>query len=124
MYDAPDKPVIKRTNTVDEADKQIPPAIKAYDQKEVLIKGFMVPTQVDGDKASEFMILQNQMSCCFGVAPRINELVTVKVPGKGVPLIMDQPVIVKGTLHVGTIRDADGFIIGVYQMDGEKVSTE
>jgi hypothetical protein len=51
----------------------------------------------------------------------ITEFVSVKVPGKGVPSIIDQPVIVQGTLHVGAVMES-GYVLGVYTMDGEKLA--
>jgi hypothetical protein len=53
----------------------------------------------------------------------MNELVTVKVGGKGLEPNMGQPVTIKGTLHVGAIRDA-GDVTGLYRMDGEALVDE
>jgi hypothetical protein len=51
----------------------------------------------------------------------ITEFVSVKVPAPGVEEIMDQPVTVQGTLHVGAILES-GYVLGVYRMDGEKLA--
>jgi hypothetical protein len=40
--------------------------------------------------------------------------------GEGVKCIMDQPLKVYGTLHVGEIME-NGRISGLYEMDGEKM---
>jgi len=112
-----------RVSTVDEADKLIPDDIKALDKKKVTVTGYMIPITTDGNKATEFLIIRNQYGCCFGSPPKLNELVTVKVPGKGVEEEMGQPVTIKGTLHVGTIRDA-GDVTGLYRMDGEALVGE
>ena len=45
----------------------------------------------------------------------------VKMTGKGVKPIMDQAVTLYGKLHVGEIRE-NGYLVGIYQMDGEKVA--
>ena len=63
--------------------------------------------------------MRTQSSCCFGIAPTITELITVKSAGQGVPTIMDQLIEIQGTLKVGTVRE-DGYIVGVYQMDDGK----
>ena len=70
--------------SVDEADKLIPGNIKALDKKKVTVTGYMMPIATDGNKVTEFLIIRNPYSCCFGSPPRLNELVTIKVPGKGV----------------------------------------
>ena len=36
--------------------------------------------------------------------------------------MMDDPITVQGTLHVGAITDS-GFIVGLYQLDVEKLIT-
>jgi hypothetical protein len=109
--------------TVDDADKLIPKGIMALDKKKVTVTGYMIPTTMNGDKVTEFLIIRNQFGCCFGSPPKLNELVTVKIPGKGVAEETGQPVTIKGTLHVGTIRDA-GDVTGLYRMDGEALVGE
>jgi hypothetical protein len=118
-YAASDAPVTNLTTRVDAADKFIPNEIKALNGKKVVISGFMMPLEVHGETATEFLILRNQSSCCFGAAPKLNEFVMVKVP-KGVNSIMDQVVNIAGILHVGTTRE-NGYITQIYQMDGDKM---
>lgn len=117
-FDPPSIPATNRVVTADEADKLVPAAIKALDKKKVTVTGFMIPITTEGNNTTEFLIIRNQFGCCFGSPPKLNELVTVKIAGKGVEQQMGQPVTVKGTLHVGTIRDS-GDVTGVYRMDGE-----
>jgi|GEM_PF-708442 hypothetical protein len=120
-YTAPDVQVTNLTNGIDEADKFIPAEVKGLDGKKAVIKGFMLPLKVEAGKVTEFLIMRNQGACCFGVPPKITELVMVKAPeGKGVKPIMDQPVDIEGTLHIGTARE-NGYIVGIYRMDGERM---
>jgi hypothetical protein len=121
-YAASDAPVTNITTKVDAADKFIPNEIKALNGKKVVISGFMLPLEVHGETATEFLILRNQSSCCFGTAPKLNEFVMVKVP-KGVNCIMDQVVNIAGVLHIGTTRE-NGYITQIYQMDGDKILTD
>jgi hypothetical protein len=58
--------------------------------------------------------------CCYGNVPKITEWVSVKTKSKGIKPIMDQPVSIEGTLHVGAMRE-NGYLVGIYQMDGEKM---
>ena len=69
----------------------------------------------------DFLLLRNQMMCCYGRQPEPNEWVVVKMTGKGVPSKMDTPLNLYGTLHVGEMFENHVFE-GLYQLDGEKVS--
>jgi hypothetical protein len=118
-YTVSDTPMTNQVFGKDVSDKQIPADVKALDTKKVTITGYMMPLKEQGDKSTEFLIMRTQSSCCYGIAPAINELITVKASGEGVPTIMDDLVQVQGTLRVGTVRE-DGYIVGVYQMDDAK----
>lgn len=123
-YDIPDEapagtnaPTAKATPP----KEQIPPAVKAFDKQRVALKGFMLPLKVEGGLITELLIMRDQSMCCYGTVPKINEWVSVKMTGKGVKPIMDQAVTLYGKLHVGEIRE-NGYLVGIYQMDGEKVA--
>jgi len=118
-YVVSDTPLTNQVRGADIADQQIPASVKALGSKKVIITGFMMPLREKGDKATDFLIMRTQSSCCYGIAPAITELVTVKAAGAGVPTIMDELVKIEGTLRVGTLRE-DGYIVGIYQMDDGK----
>jgi len=118
-YIVSDTPLTNQVPGADVSDKQIPADVKALNAKKVTITGYMMPLKEQGDKSTEFLIMRTQSSCCYGIAPAITELVTVKAAGEGVPTIMDDLVQVEGTLRVGTMRE-DGYIVGIYQMDDGK----
>lgn len=119
-YTAPDTQVTNLPPEGDVANKCIPDNIKKMDGKLVQVRGFMLPLKIDAGYVTEFLIMRNQSACCFGTAPKLTEIVDIKLTGKGVDAIMDQPVTVKGRLHVGTVRE-DGYITCIYKMDGEKL---
>ena len=81
----------------------------------------MLPLKVEGGLITELLIMRDQSMCCYGTVPKINEWVSVKMTGKGVKPIMDQAVTLYGKLHVGEIRE-NGYLVGIYQLDGEKMS--
>ncbi len=103
------------------ADDQIPAPVKALDKKRVSLKGFMLPLKVEGGLVTELLIMKDQSMCCYGVVPKINEWVSVKMLGEGVKPIMDQPVTFFGTLRVGEMRE-NGYLVGIYALDGEKMA--
>ena len=80
----------------------------------------MLPMKFEGQKATEFLLLKNQSLCCYGVAPKITEWVDVRMTGKGVKAIMDQPVTVCGIFHVGDVRE-NGDLVGIYRLDGDRL---
>jgi len=99
---------------------QIPESVKALNEKTVSIAGFMLPVTVRDGKTSDFLLLKNQSACCYGITPAMNEFVTVRMAGRGVKPVMDRPVVVTGTLHVGEIRQ-QRILVGIYRLDGDKV---
>jgi hypothetical protein len=108
--------------TSQEIAAQIPRSVKVLNEKEVAITGFMLPVKVNAGKVSEFLLLKNQSMCCYGATPALNEYVSVRLAGSGVPVIMDQLITVSGTLHVGEMRD-HRFLTGIYRLDGDKVES-
>jgi hypothetical protein len=100
---------------------QIPAEVKAFDQKKVALKGFMLPLKVDDGVVTEMLIMKDQSMCCYGAVPRINDWVSVKMKRGGVKSVMDQPVTLYGKLKVGEMLE-NGYLVGIYRMDGEKLA--
>ena len=102
-----------------EAEKQIPDRIRAFDAKQVLVTGYMLPVKMDGGLVTEFLLVKDPMMCCYGVMPKVNEWVVVKMVGKGVPPLMDVPITFEGQLKVGQIYEG-GYLTGLYLLKGER----
>jgi hypothetical protein len=101
----------------------IPDSVLGLNGTSVAIPGFMIPMNQDegGDKCTYFILARNQMTCCFGVPPGLNEWVSVRMKkGKNAELEMDRPVVVVGTLEVGEVFSPDSGW-SFYRMEGEKV---
>jgi hypothetical protein len=98
---------------------QIPAKIKALDQQKVAVTGFMLPVKMDGGLVKEFLLVKDPMLCCYGVMPKINEWVVVKMVGSGVKPMMDIPITFEGKLHVGEMYD-NGYLTGLYLLDGDR----
>jgi hypothetical protein len=118
-FDAPNEKLTNDT-AIAQVEKQIPAAIKALDGQKVMVRGFLVPIKDAQGHATEFLLVRDQPTCCYSGTTAITEFVSVKVPTPGVESIMDQPVTVQGKLHVGAVLEG-GYVLGVYQMDGEKL---
>ena len=100
---------------------QIPDDVKSLDGKAVFIKGFMIPLNHLNGLTTDCLLLKSQSMCCFGIRPKINEWVIVRLTGKGIEAIMDRPVTVFGKLHVGEYRENGRLLRSIYRMDGEKM---
>lgn len=99
---------------------QIPPKVKDLNAKPVALRGFMLPLKVEKGLVTEMLLMRDQSMCCFGTAPKINEWVSVKMTEKGVKPVMDTPVTMFGKLQVGEMKE-NGYLVGIYQLDGEKM---
>lgn len=98
---------------------QIPEKIKALDQQKVAVTGFMLPVKMDGGMVKEFLLVKDPMLCCYGVMPKLNEWVVVKMVGKGVKPLMDVPLTFEGKLRVGEMFE-NGYLTGVYLLEGDR----
>jgi hypothetical protein len=98
---------------------QIPAAIKALDRKKVAVTGYMLPTKMEKGLVVEFLLVKDAMLCCYGVMPKVNEWVVVKMTGGGVKPLMDIPITFDGTLRVGEMYE-NGYLTGVYLLEGDR----
>ena len=116
-YEIPDSDAIARGLLKD----QIPASIKALNNQRVTVQGFMLPTLGTKGTVSHFVLLANQMGCCFGVTPSMNGWIYVAMKeGKRTNSVPDVPVTVYGTLQVGE-DIKDNTLMSVYRIDADKV---
>ncbi len=109
-------PVAKTTEEKD----QIPASVRKFNNTRVALEGFMLPLKVEDSLVTEMLIMRDQSMCCFGSVPKINEWVSIRMTGKGVKPVMDEPVTIYGKLKVGEIRE-NGYLVGIYEMDGDRM---
>ena len=102
-------------------ETQIPAIVKGWSGKKVEVTGFMLPTKIDNGKTTEFLLMANQMACCFGTVPNMNDWVVVRIP-KGTAVIQDVPITFKGTFKVGAMFE-NRYMTGIYELsaDGDGV---
>jgi len=100
-------------------ESMIPKHLLALGGRKVCLEGFAMPIEVRGDEARSFLLLRNQMACCFGAATNLNEWVLVETKDKQwIKVVQDVNVNVYGTLEVG--EDVkDGMIMSLYRMTAE-----
>ena len=101
--------------------RRVPVTVRQMDGLPAAVEGFMIPTVVNEDnKVTEFLLLPDQMSCCFGKAPEANGWVVVTAP-KGVEIMMDRIIRVTGTMAVEEKWDEE-FFVGLYHMTCDKIT--
>jgi len=100
-------------------EDQIPATVKSWNGKKAIVTGFMLPTKLENGsgKAIEFLLMANQMACCYGTVPNMNDWVIVRIP-KGVPITQDVPISFRGMFKVSATFES-GYMTGIYQLDAE-----
>ena len=116
MVDAPTNAAAASLKTL----AQIPEGIKALNGTEVSVRGYMLPLNFRKGLTTDFLILRNQSLCCYGIPPKITEWISVRMIGKGVKPIMDEPVTVCGIFHVGDVRE-HGELVGIYRLEADEL---
>jgi len=101
--------------------KRVPSRLREKSGAKVAVEGFMIPTVVDeNNKVKEFLLLPDQMSCCFGKSPEANGWVIVS-SSDGVEVLMERIIRVTGTLTVEERWDEE-FFVGLYHMDCKDIT--
>ena len=101
--------------------QRVPKRLRDKSGEKTAIEGFMIPTIVDeNNEVKEFLLLPDQMSCCFGQAPEANGWVVVSA-NNGVEVMMDRIIRVTGQLTVEERWDEE-FFVGLYHMTCDEIT--
>jgi hypothetical protein len=101
--------------------QRVPKEVRQKNGLSVAIEGFMIPTIVDeNNMVKEFLLLPDQMSCCFGQSPEANGWVVVTAPN-GVDVLMDEVIRATGSLSVEERWDEE-FFVGLYHLVCDEVT--
>ena len=99
---------------------RVPRKIRNLSGNTVALEGFMVPTVVDEQNSvKEFLLMPDQLSCCFGQAPEANGWVVARSED-GVDVAMDRVIRVLGTLTVQERWDEE-FFVGLYHVECDEM---
>lgn len=69
---------------------------------------------------TDFLLVRDQASCCFGAAPKMNHWIHVTAPEPGLRVMTGRPITVLGTLRIGPFIE-DGSVTSIYEMAGDKL---
>jgi hypothetical protein len=97
---------------------QIPQWIHFYNEKRVVLTGFLLPLQMEKGLAKKLILMKDMNTCCFGATPRMNDYVVVTMKD-GIEPTQDVPVSMTGTVHISEQYE-NGMVVSLFQFDGEK----
>lgn len=102
---------------------EIPSTVRALDGKQVYLKGFMLPLDLDAHGVTKFMLNASIDMCYFGAPVRLNDwiMITMK-PGKKAKFT-HLPTGVWGRLEVGE-EVKNGRIVSIYRLVADDAKTE
>lgn len=106
----------------DGTPSSIPDQVKKLDRKRIKLSGFMLPLSTQGEKTTDFILMKNQLLCCFGQEPKLNEWAIV-IMREPITPVSDKLVTVSGTFLVGEVIE-DGIVVCLYRVAGEKLEIE
>ena len=100
--------------------KQIPADVLSLDGRRVALAGFVLPLKLENGRTTRFLLLRTQSACCFGLTPRVNEIVVVDLPPPGVQPRPDTPFVAAGVFRLKWIGEGDQ-LTAIYHMDGDRI---
>ncbi|MEC7726188.1 MAG: hypothetical protein VYD05_11775, partial [Planctomycetota bacterium] len=98
----------------------LPKEVSSWDEKEVKVRGFM-RREFPGDGPVNSFMLINDNCGCTGT-PKLNEIVFCMLPEGETEDVHEGIVTVTGKLYIGEEKE-DGYVIMIYQMDADQVTT-
>jgi hypothetical protein len=94
----------------------VPKSALDLEGKKVYIKGFVLAgSKLDG--ISEFMLVRDAGTCCFGGNPKTTDKIAVSVATPGGMVYMKQMARVSGVFRVAPARGPSGEILAFYHLD-------
>lgn len=105
------------------SDDTIPPDVKLLDGQQVTVRGYVLSLRNRRGRISDFLLLRDQGTCCFGEKAQINHYIRVK-GREGIPHTANGgEITVSGVLHVGETY-VGGYLTGLYNLDMEKADLD
>ena len=102
-----------------EGKTPVPDYIQKFNDKKVLIRGFMLGLG-EVKEVSQFVLIPSLYGCCFGQPLDVNHVLAVKLTRDRKTRFIPDVVEVRGTFHVGEVREDDQ-VISLYRVDADEV---
>ncbi|MFT5199299.1 MAG: hypothetical protein ACI87O_001965 [Planctomycetota bacterium] len=109
----------------DEEELAFPEQVQALHDTQVGLRGYMIPTVQQDGVVTEFMLVADLLSCCFGGAPQPDQWVDVKMDeGHSSEYFAFVPIRVNGRFWLQVIEDEAGYASGCFHIDSVEVERE
>jgi hypothetical protein len=100
-------------------DDTIPADVRQLDGVRVRLPGQMLPID-SAARVSQFLLVNDMMSCCYGSAPKVQTVALCKLPeGKWLSATGER-IMVEGILHVKVKRE-EGYVTSIFQVDAQSI---
>lgn len=100
----------------------VPDAVRALDGRRVAVAGYMLPTELTGDRARRFLLCRYPGGCCFSGSMEPDDLVDCTVADPlGADLVSHVPVLAVGRLRVRDVTTGADLAAGLYELEGVDV---
>jgi len=120
--------VIKFEAAMSEYNRRSNQPVRALDDKDVRIPGYVLPLEFDGTAVSEFFLVPYVGACIHTPPPAANQIVLVKLNQTYKPDGLYEPVWVTGKMkivksqHELGYRDGVGSVTSTYRLDGVRIA--
>ncbi len=105
------------------SDDVIPDWAKAYGGQRVSVSGYVLPLRMKAGKTTEFLLLKDRGTCCFGPQAQINHFMRVSLKTKDFDPDLQAAYKVTGKLQVGEMY-IQGYLTGIYRMDDADINPD
>lgn len=121
-YLMPERKAILALGEGGKPESQTPGPIAALNGQPVVVVGYMVPVDINAKgEIKSFALTENQLFCCYGIPPAMNEWVMVEMEeGMSAEFFDNMPVAAFGTFDVGE-EILDGYVMSLYRMKSNRV---
>ena len=100
---------------------KLPEHIRELNGQEVAVSGYVVPIEFREEKVSGLILVRNQLLCCYGEEPKLNEWVLVEVDPP-VDMVTDVPVTFFGEFEASPDEE-EGMVISLYRMRASEMGS-
>ncbi|PQO39814.1 MULTISPECIES: DUF3299 domain-containing protein [Pirellulaceae] len=99
--------------------EMIPQPIEDLKKQKIRIGGYILPGFQSRD-IKQFVLVRDNMECCFGPGAALYDCILVEMSGRGVDFTV-RPVTVEGEFTIQEYKDGDGKVRAIYHMQGTNV---
>jgi len=99
--------------------EMLPQAIEDLSGQKIRIGGYMLPSFQQRD-IKQFVLVRDNMECCFGPGAALYDCILVEMDGRGVDFTV-RPVTVEGTFTINEYKSSEGKHLAIYHLQGTGV---